>query len=153
MSTNVQELQTLEIPFKKLSPWEENVRTTVSTEGIEELTASIRSLGLLQSLVVKKAPHGKFSIVAGKRRFLAISRLVEAGAWPPNSSIPCRLILNGADLTELSLAENVQREVMHPADEFLALWDVRSRYLRPFRSERDSREQETGISSRQTNCA
>ena len=45
---------------------------------------------------------------------------MEAGAWPPHSSIPCRLILNGADLTELSLAENVQREAMHPADEFLA---------------------------------
>ena len=120
MSTNVQELQTVEIPFKKLFPWEENVRTTVSTEGIEELSASIRSLGLLQSLVVKKAPRGKFSIVAGKRRFLAISLLVETGAWPSNSSIPCRLILNDRDLTELSLAENVQREAMHPADEVLA---------------------------------
>jgi len=71
---NTQELQTVDIPLKKLLAWEENVRTTTADEGLQELTASIRSLGLLQSLVVKKAPRGKFAVVAGKRRLQALSR-------------------------------------------------------------------------------
>ena len=35
--------------------------------------------------------------------------------------IPCRVIADEADAAEISLVENVQREAMHPADEFDAL--------------------------------
>jgi ParB family chromosome partitioning protein len=120
MNTETQDIQTLEIPFKKLIAWEENVRTTVSDRSIEELAASIASVGLLQTLVVKKAPKGKYAVIAGKRRLKALSLLAEAGTLPTGFAVPCRLAAPGSDLTEISLAENVVRESMSPVDELLA---------------------------------
>ena len=70
--------------------------------------------------MVKKAPRGKFAVIAGKRRLQALSQLVEAGTLSPRIEVPCRVVVHEADLTEISLAENVQREPMHPADEFEA---------------------------------
>jgi hypothetical protein len=64
MSTSNHEFETTEIPLKKLLAWNENVRTTCAGQGINELAASIASVGLLQSLVVRKAPRGKFSVIA-----------------------------------------------------------------------------------------
>src|SRR5271167_1294859 len=74
MTTN--QFQSLEIPLSKLLAWNGNVRTTRADEGIAELAASIASVGLLQSLVVKKEPRGTYAVIAGKRRLLALSRLV-----------------------------------------------------------------------------
>jgi ParB family chromosome partitioning protein len=120
MSTNTHEFETTDIPLKKLLAWSENVRTTSADQGIDELAASIASVGLLQSLVVRKAPRGKFAVIAGKRRLQALSQLVEAGTLSPRIEVPCRVVVHEADLTEISLTENVQREPMHPADEFEA---------------------------------
>jgi ParB family chromosome partitioning protein len=120
MSTTHHEFETTEIPLKKLLAWNENVRTTSAEQGIDELAASIASVGLLQSLVVRKAPRGKFSVIAGKRRLQGLSQLVDAGTVKPTFPVPCRIVVHDADLTEISLAENVQREPMHPADEFEA---------------------------------
>ena len=67
---NLQKLETVEIPLNKLALWDDNVRTSGAEDDLGELIASIRSVGLLQSLVVKKASRGTFVIGAGKRRFL-----------------------------------------------------------------------------------
>lgn len=104
MSTNTHEFETADIPLNKLLAWNENVRTSAD-QGIDELAASIAPVGLLQSLVVKKAPRGKFSVIAGKRRLLALSRLVETGSVPPRMEVPCRIVIHDADLTEICLAE------------------------------------------------
>ncbi|MGH9436516.1 MAG: ParB/RepB/Spo0J family partition protein [Terriglobia bacterium] len=121
MSTNkTHEFETADVSLGQLLAWNENVRTTSPDQAIGELAASIASVGLLQSLVVKKAPRGKFSVIAGKRRLLALSQLLEAGTVKPNFPVPCRIVIYDADLTEISLTENVQREPMHPADEFEA---------------------------------
>ena len=114
------QFQSLEIPLNKLLAWNGNVRTTGADEGIDELAASIASVGLLQSLVVKKEPRGKYAVVAGKRRLLALSRLASDGAVEPSMEIPCRIAPPDADLPEISLTENVLRQPMHPADEFEA---------------------------------
>ncbi|HEX7362277.1 MAG TPA: ParB/Srx family N-terminal domain-containing protein [Bryobacteraceae bacterium] len=114
MSTNTHGFETTEIPLKKLLAWNENVRTTSAERGIGELAASIASVGLLQSLVVKKAPRGKFSVIAGKRRLQALSQLAETGAVEPNFAVPCRVVVHDADFTEISLTENVQREPCTP---------------------------------------
>lgn len=101
---NLQKLETVEIPLSKLTLWDGNVRTTGAEEGLEELTASIRSIGLLQSLVVKKASRGTFVIGAGKRRFLALSQLAEKGDVKRSYPVPCRIAPDDADLIEISLA-------------------------------------------------
>ena len=74
---NLTKLETVEIPLNKLTLWDDNVRTSGAEEGLDELIASICSVGLLQSLVVKKASRGTFIIGAGKRRFLALSQMAE----------------------------------------------------------------------------
>ena len=113
-------LQSIEVPLKQLIDSLDNVRITAADEGIAELAASISAVGLLQSLVVRKQPRGKYAVVAGRRRLLALSQLAETGKLKPSWPVPCRLTENGADHTEISLTENVMRVPMHPADEFIA---------------------------------
>jgi ParB family chromosome partitioning protein len=106
------------IPLNKLLAWEGNVRKTNPDKGISELAASIEAHGLLQSLVVRKDKRGKYAVVAGRRRLSALKSLADSGKIYMDDGIPCTVIADGADATEISLAENVQREPMHPADEF-----------------------------------
>jgi ParB family chromosome partitioning protein len=110
------------IPLNKLTAWEGNVRKT-QNKGIDELAASIAAHGLLQSLVVRKDGK-KFAVVAGNRRLAALSALLKAGKIDAGFEVPCQVIENGADATEISLAENTVRENMHPADECDAYRDL-----------------------------
>lgn len=106
----------INIPLTKLTAWEGNVRKTQIKAGIEELAASIKAHGLQQNLVVKKDGN-KFAVVAGGRRLLALQQLAKAGDIEAGYEVPCR-ITQADDATEISLAENVVRENMHPADQF-----------------------------------
>ena len=120
MNTNTIELETTDIPLQKLLAWPGNVRRTGAEEGIDELAASIAAMGLLHNLVVKKEARGRFSVIAGRRRLLALGKLAEAGAIRPTHAVPCCVVPRESDATEVSLTENVMREPMHPADEFEA---------------------------------
>lgn len=110
----------INVPLSKLALWDGNVRKTGIRAGIEELAASIAAHGLLQSLVVRKSKRGKYGIVAGQRRFLALQSLAKDGVIEKDRQIPCMLAEGEIDPAELSLAENVVRAPMHPADQFEA---------------------------------
>jgi ParB family chromosome partitioning protein len=112
------------IPLNKLLAWNGNVRKTGVEERLEELTASIAAHGVLQSLVVRKANRGKFAIIAGRRRYLALSSLAKGGTIPPDAPVPCRIVPGSADATEISLTENVVRAPMHPADQYEAFREL-----------------------------
>jgi ParB family chromosome partitioning protein len=116
----LQDLQTVDIPLNKLVLWDENVRTTGAEDGLDELIASITSVGLLHSLVVQKATRGQYSVIAGKRRFLALSQMAASGNVKRTMPVPCRVAAQDADLTEISLAENVVRLEMCPVSELEA---------------------------------
>jgi ParB family chromosome partitioning protein len=103
-----------------LTVWAENVRKTDAADGIDELGASIAAHGLLQSLVVRKSARGKFAVVAGGRRLLALTALAERGQIEPDLGVECHVIEADTDATEIGLAENVVRRPMHPADQFEA---------------------------------
>src|SRR5580698_6830943 len=109
---------TTAIALNKLLAWQGNVRKTDPDKGIDELAASIAAHGLLQSLVVRKDKRGKFAVVAGQRRLLALKSLAESEMIDADRPIACTIINGKVDAAEISLAENVQREPMHPADEF-----------------------------------
>jgi ParB family transcriptional regulator, chromosome partitioning protein len=109
---------TTAIALNKLLAWQGNVRKTDPDKGIDELAASIAAHGLLQSLVVRKDKRGKYAVVAGQRRLLALKSLAESEMIDADRPIACTIINGKVDATEISLAENVQREPMHPADEF-----------------------------------
>jgi ParB family chromosome partitioning protein len=95
-------LSTASIPLNKLTVWEGNVRKTDARKGLDELIASIAAHGILHSLVVKKASRGKYSIIAGRRRHLALSALAEAGTIASDAPVPCRIVSGSADSAEIS---------------------------------------------------
>lgn len=87
---------------------------------LPDLADSIAAQGLLQNLVVVKSEQrGNYEVVAGGRRWGAISVLIDDGRWPEDKAVPV-LIIEGKQGLEASLAENVHRDAMHPADEFEA---------------------------------
>ena len=110
-----------EIPLSCLTLAPENVRKTPpGTAAHSELAASIRAHGLLENLVARADGTGddgreRFAVVAGGRRLAALKALAADGALDADHPVPCR-IANG-DAAELSLAENVVRVAMHPADQ------------------------------------
>jgi ParB family chromosome partitioning protein len=105
------------IPLSKLIPSTANVRKTGATAGIAELAASIKAHGLLQNLQVRPIEDGKFEVVAGRRRLAALKRLARNKDIERLVEIPCH-VLEDADAAEISLAENIMRLPMHPADQF-----------------------------------
>lgn len=110
------------IPFAQLLPSTRNVRRT-GHHDVADLVASIRQHGLLQNLIVSpSASAGFYDVIAGSRRLLALDKLQQAGELPAAlvDGIPCQVLdIAGTD-GEVSLAENVIRAPMHPADQFEA---------------------------------
>jgi ParB family chromosome partitioning protein len=110
-------LQHIELNQLKLSPV--NVRKRGAEEDLAELIASIRSLGVIQPLLVRPNCEG-YEVVAGQRRLLACQALqAETGKAEP---VPCAVLENGDDATalEASLAENVARLPMDEIDQYEA---------------------------------
>lgn len=107
------------IPLNQLVPSAANVRKTGAHHEIEALAASIAAHGLLQNLQVRAVAKGKFEVVAGGRRLAALKSLVKKKTMTAKSEIACH-VLDGEDAGEISLAENLLRLPMHPADQFEA---------------------------------
>ncbi|MDH0056474.1 ParB/Srx family N-terminal domain-containing protein [Stutzerimonas stutzeri] len=96
-----------------------NARTTPRLS-IDELAASISRIGLLQNLVVIIAADGEhYEAVAGDRRLTALKLLAKKKRLPADFEVPC-LLVSDASARTVSLAENLLREQMHPADQFEA---------------------------------
>ena len=96
-----------------------NVRKTPRMS-IPELAASIQRVGLLQNLIVIAAADGEhYEVVAGGRRLAALKLLAKKRRISKEWDVPCLLVADGTARTA-SLTENVQREAMHPADQFEA---------------------------------
>lgn len=114
--------QAIRLSRLKKSP--DNVRKTPPTQAEQdELKTSIAARGLLQPLVVKPAARkGYFEVTAGGRRLDMLKALHKEGALPKTYAAPCN-VRNGSD-GEDSLAENLHRAAMHPADEFVAFAHV-----------------------------
>lgn len=89
-------------------------RKTFETQPLEQLAASIATHGVLQPILVRELPNGKYQIVAGERRWRAskLAGLVE---------VPV-IIIEGDDreAAEIALVENIQREDLNPVEEAMA---------------------------------
>lgn len=108
------------IALDRLSPDPLNVRKTYRPEAIAELAASIKAVGLLKNLVVRKAKkRGHFYVSAGGRRLAALTMLAEAGDLTADYAVRA-IECSAAEAVEISLAENVTAEAMNPVDEFEA---------------------------------
>jgi ParB family chromosome partitioning protein len=96
--------------LEKLAPQKGQPRQHFDTKALDELAQSIREHGLIEPLVVRKAGHDRFEIIAGERRWRACQKaglreaLVVVKDVTPN------------DAFELALIENVQREDLNPIE-------------------------------------
>ena len=111
---------TTTIPYAKLILSETNVRKSSSASGLAALAASIAGHGLIQPLIVSPATpkKAKYAVHAGGRRWKAIGALIEAGTLPKDHAVEVKIVENeAAAAREISLAENLLREAMTPADE------------------------------------
>jgi ParB family chromosome partitioning protein len=109
------------VPLMQLRPRpsKRNVRKT-KRMSIPELAASILRVGLLQNLIVILSADGEhYEVVAGGRRLTALKLLAKRKRIAMDYQVPCLLVADASARTA-SLTENVQREAMHPADQFEA---------------------------------
>ncbi len=126
-----------EIPLSMLALAPENVRKTPpDPQADAELKASIAAFDLLENLVVRPDPGSgpgqapdadgieRYAVVAGGRRLKAMQALVEDGVLDAAHPVPCQVRSGDAATAELSLAENVIRIPMHPADQVTAFAEL-----------------------------
>ena len=107
------------VPLSRLRPSKRNVRKTLGAS-INALASSIQRVGLLQNLTVILASDGEhYEVVAGGRRLAALKLLAKKHRIAKDYAVPCLLVADASARTA-SLTENVQREAMHPADQFEA---------------------------------
>lgn len=93
----------IEVPIEDIFPNPTQPRTYFDTKALEELSESIKSLGVIQPITLRKEGE-KFEIISGERRYRA-SKL--AGL----KSIPSYIrLVNDQELLEMALVENIQRE-------------------------------------------
>lgn len=103
------DLQFLAIPVASLHASPLNPRKRMT--GIEELADSIRSVGILEPLVVRPIPYGVYEVVAGGRR-------LEAARMAGLDTVPCTVRpLTDEQALELAIIENNQRGDIHPLEE------------------------------------
>lgn len=93
-----------DIPLDSISPNPDQPRRIFDEEALTDLAASIRELGIIQPLSLRKTGPDTYQIIAGERRYRA-ARL--AGL----TSVPAYIrTANETELTEMALIENIQRE-------------------------------------------
>ena len=118
------------IPFNLLELSQANVRRVKCGVSIPELAEDIAARTLLQSLSVRAVlddagqETGRFEVPAGGRRFRALELLVAAKRMAKDQPVPC-VVRVGGNAIEDSYAENLQREALHPLDQFRAFRDRR----------------------------
>ncbi len=103
-----------EIEIDSISPNPDQPRRTFSDEGLDELAASIRELGIIQPLSLRTSPDGGYQIIAGERRWRAAQRagLLTVPAYVRTAS--------DSEVTEMALIENIQREDLNAIEVALA---------------------------------
>ena len=108
----------LEVPVNAVRPNPKQPRTHFADEELASLAASIREVGILQPIVVRKAGDSAYELVAGERRLRAAK---QAGL----ATVPVVVRdTDDADILREALIENIHREDLGPielADAFRAL--------------------------------
>lgn len=86
-------------------------RTRVKEEALNELAASIKASGVVQPIVVRPLPGGRYQLIAGERRWLASQR---AG----KTTVPAivRQVSNEQAM-EMTIVENLQREDLNAMEQ------------------------------------
>ena len=98
----------LDIESIEVNPFQP--RTNFNEESLRELASSIRELGVIQPITVRKLAFNKYQLVSGERRFRA-SKLIGLEAIPAYIRIA-----NDQESLEMALVENIQRQDLDPIE-------------------------------------
>ncbi|MDQ3964281.1 MAG: ParB/RepB/Spo0J family partition protein [Actinomycetota bacterium] len=103
------------IPVDQIDPNPRQPRDTFDPSALGELAASIRELGILQPVLVRALPTGRYELVAGERRLRAAR---SAGL----TEIPALVVeTDERGSLERALVENIHREDLNPIEEAAGL--------------------------------
>ncbi|HDY88594.1 MAG TPA: ParB/RepB/Spo0J family partition protein [bacterium] len=109
------------IKLENLTPSDENIRFTIDQDQLDELSESIRRLGVLEPLLVlQNKSHTK--IIAGHMRYLAAKKVGLA-------SVPC-IPIQGSEkeLTVIQIHENIKRIPLSHIDQATTFAFMREKY-------------------------
>ena len=102
---------TLQLSLDKIHVNPNQPRTNFDSNQIDNLVVSIKELGIIQPITVRKINDDKYEIISGERRYRA-SKIANL------ESIPCyiKAVEDETDLLKMSLVENVQRVDLDPIE-------------------------------------
>lgn len=107
------ELKNVAIATIDFSPL--NYRKFYSQTALDDFAAELALHGIISPLTLRSMPNGRYELVAGERRLRAAQL---AGL----TEVPAVIkVLTDAEVTEIQLAENLQRENPHPMNEAQAI--------------------------------
>ncbi|MCI0354270.1 MAG: ParB/RepB/Spo0J family partition protein [Acidobacteria bacterium] len=101
----------VEIPVDQIDRNPHQTRTRLDEDALNELAASIAASGVVQPIVVRPAPGGRYELIAGQRRWLASMR---AG----KTAVPAIVrAVSPRQAMEMAIIENLQREDLNPMEQ------------------------------------
>ena len=100
-----------QIAVDRIKPNPKQPRIAADPSALDDLTASIREHGVLQPILVRPLDRGHYEIVAGERRWRAVTALALA-------MIPAIIEeMSDEQAIEIAVIENLQRENLNPLEE------------------------------------
>lgn len=98
----------LDLNYIEVNPFQP--RSNFNDENLQELATSIKELGVIQPITVRKLGFNSYQLVSGERRFRA-SKLLQL------PTIPAYIrIANDQESLEMALVENIQRQDLDPIE-------------------------------------
>ena len=111
-----------EVELSKILPNPDQPRREFDGEAMQELCASIKTIGVIQPISLRQMPGGDYQIIAGERRYRAAKM---AGL----TQIPAYIKTAEDDLVmEMALIENIQREDLNAIEIALAFQKLQEIY-------------------------
>jgi len=100
--TTVTSIDDIDVKMIEANPWQP--RTSFDEESLNDLAQSIKEVGIIQPLTLRRISDSKYQIIAGERRFRAskLAGLTKVPAYIRES--------DDSNMLELALIENIQRE-------------------------------------------
>jgi ParB family transcriptional regulator, chromosome partitioning protein len=111
-----------EVELSKIFPNPDQPRREFDEESLQDLTVSIRTIGLIQPISLRQMPDSTYQIIAGERRYRAAKM---AGL----TQIPAYIKTAEDDsVMEMALIENIQREDLNAIEIALAFQKLQEIY-------------------------
>lgn len=113
-ATQTNNEEVVQVAIEKIVPNRYQPRTVFDDAKIEELARTIHTHGVIQPIVIRKMDDDKYEIIAGERRFRAMTKL----KWTEVPAIVRNL--SDKETASIALIENLQREELTAIEEAVA---------------------------------